>query len=295
MTGTIALTSGELEIEDTLSIVGPGSELLTVDAQQNSRVINFTENEGDLTLFGLTITGGSDLGDISELGGSGIRFNSSSSLTIENSTVTGNKTYRTSARGGGIYSSGNVVLYSSVVSGNETFGESSGGGGVFASGYVTLTNSTVSNNSTLGRLASAGGILATGSILNSSVISGNSTADDDAIGGGIVASRELSLFDSVVDGKTTITRNVTGIAEGVIHVFAPPDVISFSGLRVSNSIIASNVDELGQADDLKQDLGRKLQVNNSIIGATEIDVTGSDNQIGNDYKPYRPPPRPPRR
>ena len=40
--GTIALTSGELEITDALTITGPGQELLTIDVQQNSRVLNFS-------------------------------------------------------------------------------------------------------------------------------------------------------------------------------------------------------------------------------------------------------------
>ena len=73
--GVIALTSGELLIDETLTINGPGQDQLTIDAQQNSRVLNFQvdtnfDNTFDnLTLSGLTLTRGNSSGD-----GGGINF-----------------------------------------------------------------------------------------------------------------------------------------------------------------------------------------------------------------------------
>ena len=55
--GTIRLSS-EIEILETLTIEGIGAERLTVDAQQNSRIFSFNSAIGDLTIRGLTLTGG---------------------------------------------------------------------------------------------------------------------------------------------------------------------------------------------------------------------------------------------
>src|SRR5262245_29633815 len=42
VSGTIVLTLGELVIDKGLTINGPGASLLTIDAQQSSRVLNIT-------------------------------------------------------------------------------------------------------------------------------------------------------------------------------------------------------------------------------------------------------------
>jgi len=52
---TILLEHGELEITDELSITGDGLDLLTIDAQQQSRVFNITAETGDFTLAGMTM------------------------------------------------------------------------------------------------------------------------------------------------------------------------------------------------------------------------------------------------
>ena len=55
---TILLEHGELEITDELSITGDGPDLLTIDAQQQSRIFNITAETGDFTIAGMTLTGG---------------------------------------------------------------------------------------------------------------------------------------------------------------------------------------------------------------------------------------------
>ena len=56
---TILLEQGELKITDALAITGDGPDLLTIDAQQNSRIFNIVATTGDFTLAGMTLTGGS--------------------------------------------------------------------------------------------------------------------------------------------------------------------------------------------------------------------------------------------
>ena len=60
---TILLTTGELRIFQALTISGGGSGLLTIDAQQKSRIMridnfNTTVDNFQVTLAGLTLTGG---------------------------------------------------------------------------------------------------------------------------------------------------------------------------------------------------------------------------------------------
>ena len=105
----IGLTAGELEITDTLTIADAVQNEVTIDAQGNSRVLNFTASTGDLNLEGLTITGGLTTGDNinfpdSTFSGGGIRFVSDGTLSLLNSTVSENSTTGEDADGGGIFS-----------------------------------------------------------------------------------------------------------------------------------------------------------------------------------------------
>ena len=54
---------GELEITELLTVNGPGKDLLTIDAQQQSRIFNITAETGDFTIAGMTLTGGQTTGD----------------------------------------------------------------------------------------------------------------------------------------------------------------------------------------------------------------------------------------
>lgn len=107
---TILLTSGELTISESLTINGPGADLLTIDASGNdltplvkdgkgSRVFNIDDggfNLINVTLDGLTITGG-------DIGGFDVDLNGNHNL-FEN--------------GGGIRSYENLTLSNSIVEGN---------------------------------------------------------------------------------------------------------------------------------------------------------------------------------
>jgi len=263
--GTIALTSGELVISDTLTITGsgPGAPGLTIDAQQSSRVLNFSSTSGDLNLEGLTVTGGLSAND-----GGGIRFYSSGALTLIGSTVSGNSTTGTFSRGGGISTeSGSVSLTSSTVSDNSTTGGPASGGGIATqSGSVSLTSSTVSGNKTTGSNASGGGIFTqSGSVsLTSSTVSGNSTTGMVAPGGAIYTNGgSVSLTSSTASG------NMAGGAGGGVFVFNSSANRSFT---IVNSIVAGNTAG-GTAPDLRPDFDSTLTINHSLIGNTSSGLT----------------------
>jgi hypothetical protein len=85
--GTILLSSGQLTIDKAgahLTIDGDGTPDITVDAQDISRVF-FINEDADATLQGLVITGGNVDGE----DGGGI-FNDGGTLTVTNSTISGN-------------------------------------------------------------------------------------------------------------------------------------------------------------------------------------------------------------
>ena len=68
---TISLTSGELAIDQNLTIKGPGAGLIDVDAGGTSRVFDVTSASATVTISGLTISGGNseDGGGILDQGG----------------------------------------------------------------------------------------------------------------------------------------------------------------------------------------------------------------------------------
>jgi CSLREA domain-containing protein len=197
---TILLTEGELRIEDSLTITGPGAGLLTIDASGNdptpdvnngdgSRVINVT-NQSALFLKGLTITGGDTTGD-----GAGIR---AANLDLYQVHVNDNFTL---GGGGGLSIVGQLVANHSVISGNTAQGLS-GVGGIRLYGDAKIENCTISNNFTIDSFYGvAGGMLVYGSVeIKNSTISDNST---DIGSGGIRVHRgALTVTDSLITGNT---------------------------------------------------------------------------------------------
>ncbi len=184
----IVLGGRDLTIRDDLSIVGPGSGLLTIDAAGRSRVFWIEGSRTDVILEGLTVTGGCGSA------GGGL-FSDDASVTLWDCTVRGNSA--SDGGGGGLCVVGTATLTNCTVSGNST---SSWGGGlsVGAYGTVTLTNCTVIGNS-----ATMGGGLfvvhySTATLTNCTV------SENSAPGGGglrVSGSSTLILTDCTVSGN----------------------------------------------------------------------------------------------
>jgi len=285
---TIALELGEIEISEALTIDATAVANVTIDAQQQSRVINITTTIGDITLAGLTFTGGQTLADGFLGRGGAILSKTTGDLALTQSTVSGNSTAGSGAFGGGIYSKSAVTLTQSTVSGNSTAGNSAYGGGIFSSFTVTLTESTVSGNSTTGDFAQGGGIYSRGVTLTQSTVSGNSTAGDFADGGGIYSYIAVTLTQSTVSRNTTAGDSADG--GGIASVDAVTLMLStitknhafYSNatgggvwndndtIIISNSIVAEN-SAGGDSPDLRPGTG-SLFIDFSLIG--DNDGTG---------------------
>jgi predicted outer membrane repeat protein len=253
---TISLTDGELEITDALTIDASSlGDNVVIDAQQMSRVLNFSAISGDLSLNGLTITGGNTTGDNFYPGnqtgyeptynGAGIRFLSAGVLTLTGSTVTANGTMGLGASGGGIASrAGDVNLINSTVSGNTTTGIWGRAGGVYAqSGTITVEGSTVTGNSTAASGGSGGGLFTlSGNILfNDSQLTNNHTMfigplDNGRFnnGGGIsTLGGDVNITDSTVSGNST-----AGDSSGGGAIIASDGTVTVSNSDFNNNFTA---------------------------------------------------------
>lgn len=148
-------------------------------------------NKGTLTLRNSTVTGNLCLDGY---GGAGIR--SQGSLTLINSTVSGNSCSGGYYGGGGIRSDASTTLIDSTISGNTT--NATPGGGLFAaSGSVQLINTRIENNVTgAGFFLSGAGLYvrdAASLSLTNSTVSGNLIAGVfgglSGVGAGVFVSR----------------------------------------------------------------------------------------------------------
>jgi CSLREA domain-containing protein len=128
VTGTITLTAGELAINDTLLLQGPGASVITVDGNQAGRVFR-------IGTAGLAVT--------------------ITDLTISRGFVNGG-----TAQGGGIFNNGNLTLRNCLLSLHQATGSNGGdgrGGALFNSGAATITNCTFSRNGANGGDGVSGG------------------------------------------------------------------------------------------------------------------------------------------
>ncbi len=181
LTGTIPLGGTQLDIIDSVSIIGPGSDLLTIDAGGSSRVMQSFTPGVDLTLQGLTIRGGSTAGP-----GGGLAFFDGDELTITDVHFVENDTL---GDGGGLAmgsNSGQVQIEDSEFTGNIAIGN---GGAIAGDSTVAITNI----------------------LIERTTITENLTAGD---GGGIhfyTPERSVNLFDVVVSGNEASSGNFGGV------------------------------------------------------------------------------------
>ncbi|MEL6930133.1 MAG: choice-of-anchor Q domain-containing protein, partial [Cyanobacteria bacterium J06600_6] len=229
---TINLSLGELVIDKNLTIDGLGSDQLTINAAENSRVFNVDDGNEDnlleVAIDGLTITGGDISREFEENSNGGGIF-SRENLELTNSVVSGNAA---GLLGGGIYSSGaRLDISNTTVDDNSALrpvaiGQTRGGGIATVSSIVEISNSQITNNQ-----ASIGG----GGIdaLNSQfTISDSDITDNFGLNAGGIA----SVSSTVNLQASSVNNNRTGIFEGSGAISSDSD----STLTIDRSIIDGN-------------------------------------------------------
>jgi hypothetical protein len=305
LTGTINIgsTSGNgIYPETPMNIQGPGADKLILQGAAAS--IDYVVYTGSgygatpgvpITISGVTITGGHAANNGFTNRGGGI-YNKDAALTVSSSVISNNYALDD---GGGIYSfsaSGSVTVVNSTMSGNRAgpAGNGNAYGGAIYSQYspVTVRNSTVSGNNSGG---DGGGIYMSGTPIDPSLTIENSTIANNTAGsgssddgGGVwVCCGETD--QSLTVKNSTITGNHVGGASGFGGGLVLFDVAA-SNVNIQSSIIANNTGTVG--DDIYSTYGGQLGF--SVVkelGADSTDsgysftttgpnITGVDPQLG---------------
>jgi hypothetical protein len=264
--------NGLPSITSVLSIQGVGAQstIIERDASAPPFRIFHIATEADLTLEGLTITGGlathggglanggtvtlanSTIADnFADCTGGGL--GNSGTATLTNSIIADNFAGCT---GGGLDNTGTVTLTNSTVAGNRG-GSASFGGGLFNDGTVTLTNSTIVDN---GGVDAGGGVFNGGTvILTNSTVAGNDAGAPAGAGGGL-----LNLGGTMILTNSTVADNRSVAAgAGGLENHAGSGVTGTVTLR--NTILARNIP--GEAPDC---VGPVTSLGYNVIG----DLTG---------------------
>ena len=198
--GTYTLTLGlELTVNRSLILTGAGSgdtiiQAAATSGDATSRVFNVTG--GSVAISGVTIRHGKTTGD-----GGGI-YNSGT-LTLTDSTVTGNAASGGfSSDGGGILNRGTVTLNDSWVRGNSA---SAQGGGIRNEGDLVAIRTTIADNTAVfgGWVSNWSAGAATLTLLDSAVSGNGATIGD---GGGIDNYNTLTVLNSTVNANVADQR-----------------------------------------------------------------------------------------
>jgi CSLREA domain-containing protein len=253
VSGTITLGSNLPVITDDLTTNGPGSTTLTINANGNDYVLSVGPVRA--TIAGLTLTGASVDGALVNAGtvtvensaidgnsaSAGFNFsggisNGSGTLTIQNSTVTNNRSldslFNGFGFGGGITNNGGTTnLANSVVTGNSA----RFGGGIENRGTLTVESSTISGNSTSN---DSGGIRNEGTgTIKRSTISGNSAGVD--FGGGITNGGTLTVENSTISGNSVRSFGTGG---GIWNATSAVLTVVTSTISGNNALIGGAID-----------------------------------------------------
>ena len=287
---TITLASALPNIADagisgTLTINGLGTSSLIISGNDGNTLRDFNifniDSGANLAISAVTISGAKTTNTGKIYGGA---FNNSGTLTITNSTISGNVA---GYKGGAIFNNGSLTITNSTLSGNTT----SYGGGVYnsANGNLTISNSTISGNSA----TSGAAINNKGGTLNitNSTISGNSAFTG---GGGIYINGSASISNSTISGNSafsggglyavngtitlinnTISGNSASNLGGGIHN-------QFATINIANTIIANNgnTDYFGSGNDTVNLISPSTDANNIVSkGSFSWATTKTSSQI----------------
>jgi hypothetical protein len=253
--GTITLSGTSLLVTSSVTIIGPGADLLTIHGNGASRVFNVSSGV-EATMRGLTVTGG--------YAGDGGGIYNSGELTLDQVIV---KTNDATNMGGGVYvaSTGYLTLTNSTIDDNDAIY----GGAIFGhfntGTRLIVTGSTISNN----RAASGAGInffsvASTGSAVGTidrSTISNN-------IGNGGVRVRYSSANLTITN--STIAYNKGDYGGGL-------SLIDSSNVTLTNTIISENRNAANTADNDIQGVGTPTGTYNLIGKGGNGGLTGTGN------------------
>ena len=265
-TGTLTLTSGELLITTAVTIIGPGTDSLTIDGDNASRV--FRNVAFGAIISSLTIANGN------ESAGGGI-FNDEAALTVSNVVLSANS----AESGGAIYNDGSdegfatLTVLNSTLSGNSADED---GGGVYNNGSVdgfallNVISSTLDDNSAEldgGAVFNNGVDFGDATVtIENSTLSGNSAEED---GGGVYNDGGSPGFASLLVINSTLSGNSAANSGGGIY----NGVAGGAVLTILNSTLSGNSAESG---------GGILNDGDTTLGSTILNAGDSGANLESD-------------
>ena len=300
VTGTLTLTE-ELSITSEVTIDGPGTDVVTIDGDDQFRIFNISGTTA--TIRGLTLDNGrAPVGG--EERGAGIFSDVTSELVLEDLVISNNTAPGSGAAvfqtdqatvgltiitstlsgntsgdfGGAVSSLSPLTLRRTTVDSNQAV---NGGGGIHSTAATIINRSTVSANSTSGVDAYGGGVQVDGAALTvtHSTVSGNSTSGTNADGGGVFINTDLA--SPALIENSTISGNTAGARGGGVFNTA-------GAAEIRNSTITNNTANSmmvgGQGGGLAaySNAQTNATVSSSIIAGNtpnDIDVIGTGNTI----------------
>ncbi len=226
--GTITLTTGDLDIEDDVSITGLGAADSIISGNYTSRIFYmYDEGARTISISGLTLTDGS-----SGSSGGGAIYSKGIDLTLSGVVITGNDS---NYRGGGVYfgdlggRNPSLTIIDSEISDN-TAGNDGGGLSLYSVGDVTITNTVVSGNTSDDRGGGAYFYSVGNVSIDSSTFDQNTAVDD---GGGLA----LYNLDDVTITRTVFSGNTTDDVGGGAFLYQVENVSIDSTTFDQNSAV----------------------------------------------------------
>ena len=193
VTGVSAEYEKNLNITESLSIVGAGAQSTFIDGGNNFKIAEYEATAITNSLSNLTLQNGT----ASSSGGALDISDASTNLTITDVEIIDSTS---NSRGGAIHNHGTLVLERVTLAGNV----GQFGGGIYneSTGDITLTNVTVSgNNAQFG-----GGIYNEGTLVLTNATITNNSADNS--GGGIdQAGGTVTLSNTIIYGNTAAVNS----------------------------------------------------------------------------------------
>ncbi len=228
--GTITLDS-ELQINQTVTIDGPGANELFVSGNNSGRV--FEVAAGQVAISGLTITDGQEIA----ADGGGILVDAGATLNLDQVVVSGNSTHADSAGnfgdGGAVENDGSLTVTQSLFTHNVASGGE----------YAAPITGSITEGSAGGAIDSQGPTLT----VSDSQFTGNeavgpSTGTGEGNGGAINSSSPATITYSTFNGNEALGRTTNGgaLSTGENENFAAPSLAITNCTFTGNEAVGAN-------------------------------------------------------